>query len=75
MSGEPKKFHVSQLQPASNVKKPATNPDGFKYRNWERVDWRSQVEGQEADDAWVKGLLKGKIVEGTENYPTDYLQS
>ena len=79
MSGE-KKYSVSMLQQTADVNKgKEVNPDGFKYahrRERNTYDYHvQQRQEQQEDNEWVTGLLKGKIVEGTENYPTDYLRN
>ena len=70
MSGR-KTYAVSKLQQANEKTKDA-NADNHRFRHGINFD-RSLVPAQKADDAWVNGLLKGKIVEGTENYPDEYL--
>ena len=61
------------LRQANEKKGKSVGGDGDRFKGVQRFDWRQQVPEQEEDDEWVRGLLKGKIVAGTENYPTDYL--
>ena len=76
MAGD--KFQVSKLRQENEKGKSGINTqqgDGHKWKGVERRDWRQKVPEQQEDDEWVKGLLKGKVVAGTENYPTDYLRT